>query len=165
MLSALKTLRPERIETTPKEEIFRALCVNLSEDTQADIVSIWFFNKSQTAMHCQIYYDAQTKTFEKGQVLLRNDCPHYFEVIIEDKCIAAPDSQHQNATRELAKDYLIPLGIQSTLDFVLHDDHAPVGVICCENREAPRIWSDQDRNSLCAIAELVSLRFAFQLSA
>ncbi|MGJ8652591.1 MAG: GAF domain-containing protein [Opitutaceae bacterium] len=165
MLSTLEILRPEHVETTPKEEVFKTLCVNLTEDIQADIVSIWFFDKSQTAIHCQIYYDAKSKTFEKGQILRRSDYPHYFEAIIEEKYISAADAQHQNATRELAEDYLIPHGIQSTLDFVLHEGLRPVGVICCENRVNPRIWSEQDKNILRAIAELISLRFAFQLSA
>ena len=71
-------------------------------------------------------------------MLERSAYPNYFQAIIEETCISAPDSQNQFFTRELAKDDLIPNNIKSTLDFILHEDLAPVGVIRCENRSDTR---------------------------
>ena len=149
---------------TPPEAVFKTVCVDLAEDITADLVSIWFFDDDQSAIHCQLYYDVRDHSFTKGQVLYRKDCPHYFQAIIEDSCIAAFDAQHQNATRELAEVYLIPNGIQSSLDFILHKGRTPVGVICCESREIARDWTEADKNKLRVIAELVSHRFNFNLA-
>lgn len=163
MKRTLEILRAKTIKQHSQEEILEAICVDLAEAIKADRVSIWFFNKAQTAIECQIYYDADDKSFKSGQVIKRSECPRYFQTIIEETCIAVTDSRNQFATRELAESYLIPNDIQSTLDFILHQAFIPVGVICCETRHAPRNWTEADKSKLRIVAELLSHRFEFNL--
>lgn len=158
-----KVLSLKQSVSTARATIFNAVCLDLAEDLKADLVSIWFFDEAHTAIHCQLAYDAIANTSESGQVIYRKDCPHYFQTIVEDSCIVAFDAQNQNTTRELAKIYLIPNGVLSTLDFILHKGRIPIGLISCECREIPRDWSEADKNKLRAIAELVSHRLNFNL--
>ncbi len=157
-----EVLSLKHLPSASSDEILQTVCTDLATDINADLVSVWFFNRSQTKIRCELYYDSMYQSFNKGQVIYRDNCPHYFQALIEDSCIATSDAQHQNATRELADIYLIPNGIQSTLDFILHRGRTPVGVICCECRGQPRVWSEDDKSQLRIVAELLSARFNFR---
>ncbi|MGJ8639645.1 MAG: GAF domain-containing protein [Opitutaceae bacterium] len=159
-----EALRIQQVESFRSDYILRLVCTDLAKSIQADLVSIWYFNKAQTEIRCQIYYDSHLQSFKRGQILYRKDFPHYFQAIIEETCIAAVDAQRQMATRELSEAYLIPNGIQSILDFILHQDSVPVGVICCECRDTRRDWTDTEKGKLRVIAELLSHRFHFDLA-
>ena len=163
MKHTLEVLRANKNNQLSREDTLKAICIDLSKAVKADLVGIWFFNEDHTAMECQTHYDAISENFKKGQVLERSEHPNYFQAIIEEACISAPDSQNRFFTREFAKDYFIPNNIKSTLDFILHKDLAPVGVICCENRSETRNWSEADKSNLRIVATLISHRFQFKM--
>jgi len=163
MKNIREVLRAKKTHQLSTEDTLKAICIDLSKDVSADLVSIWFFDEDLTMMECQAHYDATSETFKKGQVIERSQYPTYFQAIIEETYVSAPDSQNQLFTRELAKDYLIPNNIKSILDFILHEDLAPVGVICCENRNETRNWSEADKRHLRIVATLISHRFDFKM--
>ena len=151
----------KHLETATEEAVFQAVCLDVSEALDADLVSIWFFDDAHSRIDCQSRYDAPTARFSCGQSLLKADYPRYFETVVEYNFIAAPDAQTHPATSELTEGYFIPNEIQSLLDFILHKDCKPIGVICCESRAKRRDWSEKDKSYLRAIASLVSGRFRF----
>lgn len=154
-------LRQQHLETTAEAEVFQAVCLDLSETLNADLISIWFFNDTHTQIKCQHHYDACTQASGKGLELHKKDYPHYFKTIIEETVISASNALTHPATKELTEGYFIPNEIKSLLDFILHKDYKPIGIICCENRGCIRNWSEQDKSYLRSLAALVSHRFHF----
>lgn len=156
-----KILRSNTVDLVHEQDIFEAVCLDVAERVDSDLVSIWFCSFEGTGILCKCRYDAITGIFSEGQRVMKEDCPRYFETIIEYNYISAPDARTHSATRELTEKYLKPNGVLSLLDFILHEDFKPIGVICCENRRSVRNWSDKDMSYLRSIATLVSSRFEF----
>lgn len=154
-------LKPKTTENVHDQDVFEAVCLDVVEHVQADLVSIWFCSFEGTGILCKCRYDATTGVFTEGQRVMKGDCPQYFETMIEYNYISAPDACEHPATRELSEKYLKPNGVLSILDFILHEDYKPIGVICCENRSSIRNWSEKDMSYLRSIAMLVSSRFEF----
>ena len=154
-------LSKKRVEPATDEEMFQAICLDVSENLDADITSIWFFDPEHTQIECQYCYDALEESFTKGQVLEKTDFPAYFSAVVEYNFISAPDAWTHTATKELIEVYFKPKGIVSLLDFIIHVNFKPVGVICCENRRGIRDWSEQNKDYLRSIASLTSFHFRF----
>lgn len=149
------------LQSISDQDVFKAVCLDIAENIGSDLVSLWFCSFEGSGILCQCRYDALTDTFSEGQRLMKEDCPRYFEAIIEYNYISAPDARSHPATRELTETYFKPNGIKSLLDFILHEDFRPIGVVCCENRQKIRHWSEADKSYLRSIASLVSSRFQF----
>jgi GAF domain-containing protein len=141
--------------------VFQEVCKDVAIDLNVDLVSIWLCGDPdrKSYIECQCRYDAKNETFEKGEIVWKADCPVYFETMIEDNIIAAKDVSKHPATRDMMEIYFEPKGICSLLDFILHKDFKPTGVICCEMRGTPREWTEKEIGYLRAIAALVSHRF------
>jgi len=161
MLRTRKVLNLKQIDSILNHEVFEAVCKDLAEEIDANLVSIWFCAREGTGIECQCAYDVVSGEFTHGQFLSKNEHPIYIQNLIEYNYISAPDVRTHPATKELIEDYFEPNGILSLLDFILHKDHKPVGVICCENRRVHRNWSEDDKSYLRKIAALVSHRFRF----
>lgn len=154
-----KILSQRQKEAVDNKMVFREVCRDVAENLDADLTSIWFCAKDGSAIECQCHYDALSGTFSQGQCLDKAKCQFYFETMIEYNCISAPDVYTHPATRELIEPYFKSIGVLSLLDFILHENFKPIGVICCENRREHRYWNDNDKNYLRSMASLISHRF------
>ncbi|MFT5049146.1 MAG: GAF domain-containing protein [Chlamydiales bacterium] len=122
----------------------------------ADLVSIWKFKDDPDRIECLLALDALTNTVSDGQSLLESDFPVYFKSIVEETTVCAPVATEHPMTRELAEPYFEPNGILSLLDFIVHHDFKPAGIICCESRSKRRDWSQADRDYLLRLATIAS---------
>jgi GAF domain-containing protein len=143
------------------DDILHAVCEDASEHLDADLVSIWRFGEDQQSIHCLCAFDATAKAYSEGQILQRADCPTYFAAIVEETLVCAPNVYTHPLTLELTESYFEPNGILSLLDFIVHHDFVPVGIICCENRRKRRSWSEEDRRYLLTLATLASFKIRF----
>jgi GAF domain-containing protein len=141
------------------EEFFQALCLDTSGDLDVDQTSVWTFAPDLSRIDCHCCYDALAETFSSGQSLRQQDCPRYFREVVEESFVCADNVAEHLATREFLDTYFKPNGIVSLLDFVLHHDRDPFGIICCENRREPRTWQESDRAYLRSLATLTSFLF------
>ncbi|AOS45811.1 hypothetical protein Verru16b_02900 [Lacunisphaera limnophila] len=148
-----------KVRQVSTQDYFQALCLDTSGDLDVDQTSVWTFDANLQKVECQCGYDALTEKFSRHQVLRQQDCPRYFRAIVEENYVCAPDVADHLATREFLESYFKPNGIVSLLDFIMHEDAVPFGIICCENRRGIRQWSDADRNYLRSIATLTSFLF------
>jgi len=156
-----KVLNPEPTQTVCDQDVFEAVCLDVAENIGADLVSVWFCSLEGSGILCQCRYDAISGIFSEGQRLMKEEYPRYFEAIIEYNYISAPDARTHPSTRELTETYFKPNGVRSLLDFILHEDFRPIGVVCCEHRQEIRNWTEADTSYLRSIASLVSSRFQF----
>lgn len=152
-------LEKAKTEDVPPFQIFQAVCRDVAEKTEANRVSIWHLEKDHSCIRCACFYEADGEVFSDGQVLYADDHPTYFKSILTEKFIVAPDARDHLATAELTDEYFRPHDIYSLLDFVIHEDFKPSGVICCENSGERREWRDDDVSYLRQISTIISFHF------
>lgn len=152
-------LEQRKTDSVTDKSVFEAVCRDIAERLDADLVSIWFMCDSESCIESQCSFDVIKQSFSEGRRLYKTDYPHYFQSIVEENYISANDVYTHPATVELIENYFRPLGVYSLLDFILHKDYQPVGILCCENRRSPRKWSEKDQSYLRSISALISHRF------
>lgn len=127
----------------------------------ADRVSLWVFSSDFESIESIIYYDSATCSYTSGQLLNKSDFNNYFEGILDTEVINAPQARTNDITKCLTETYFEPLNIYSLLDFILHREFVPRGIICCESVGEIIQWSDRDIESLKRIARASSMYFKY----
>jgi len=145
-------------QSTGPAELYEAICLDAAKNVEANFVSIWRFDTALSKIVCLFAIDIETKETSSGQELCRDDFPKYFETILEETTICAPNACTHPVTKELAEVYFKPNRIESLLDFIVHKNFKPVGVICCESKNIRRDWSAADVAYLRKLATYTSFR-------
>jgi len=140
------------------DELHHAICKDAAENLDANLVSIWRFEENNSKIICLHSYDVTTGEISKDQELLREQFPTYFEAILEETTICAPSARTHPLTKELAEAYFVPNEIESLLDFIVHKNFKPIGIICCESKRKRREWSEDDKSYLRSQANYASFR-------
>lgn len=127
----------------------------------ADRVSLWVFSPDFESIESIICYDSATRCYTSGQRLNKLDYNNYFESVLDREVINAPQARTDDITKCLNETYFEPQNIYSLLDFILHREFIPRGIICCESLGGVMLWSDKDIESLKRIARASSLYFRY----
>ena len=125
----------------------------------ANLVSLWQFENDGKAIRSLINFDAQTNSFNSDILLQQQNYPPYFEAITQEELVVASDARNHSVTRCFNNSYFEPLGIFSLLDFILHQDFKPAGVICCERKGEMTQWTNEDIDHIRMVASLISFCF------
>jgi len=125
----------------------------------ANLISLWVFEEGSTQIRSLINFDASADRFSSNIVLAQSDFPPYFEAILEEQLVVASDARHARATACFTDSYFEPNDIHSLLDFILHKDFKPVGVVCCESKGVMVSWTQKDIESIGALSTLISFFF------
>lgn len=125
----------------------------------SDRVSLWCFDESFESIKLLLCFDSSTNSFTNKQTLRKCDYEEYFAGILENNVINAPNARTHQLTKCFNESYFIPLEIHSLLDFILHQDFNPHGVICCESVGRTTQWSEEDVEALKRIARSSSMYF------
>lgn len=107
-------------------------------------VSYWRLAGDRSTIECEMLYVMSSGGIDStfaGTQLSASRFPRYFNAIIENKPVVAPDAQTDPATAEFTQDYLIPTGITSMLDAPVWLRGQVVGVICHEHVGPAREWT------------------------
>lgn len=108
------------------------------ENVDTDYACVWLFNENLSELFLACEYDSIEDQFYKGLVLRAVDYPNYFKGIINENIISADNARAHLRMSEFNEEFLIPDKVYSVLDFILHKDGKPVGVISCEKTEAKK---------------------------
>ena len=130
-----------------------------NEIPSANLISLWVFNESISEIECIKAYDVETDTFSEGHILKKSEFPKYFNAIIENETVDASDARNHPVTSGFTEGYFQPNDIYSLLDFILHNDFKPKGVLCCESKGKKVVWSASDLESIRMVATMVSFMF------
>lgn len=125
----------------------------------ADRVSLWTFKDNYSKMVSTVNYDRVTNKYGGETELSRDDFGAYFDAIINNEVVKADNAREHPQTACFKALYFKPNNIYSMLDFILHHDFKPIGVICCESVGRPYEWTEEDEQSLRRIARSSSLYF------
>lgn len=143
-----------------KRQVLEKVCYYAQQIIpSANLISLWRFSPKQDAIISLINFDSISGVYTEGLELRRTDFPVYFQNIVENELVVASHARQHSATRGFNKTYFEPNDIHSLLDFILHKDFVPVGVICCESKGARVDWSDEDIDNIRMIATMISFFF------
>lgn len=141
------------------DAVLQTACLDVAKYTHANRISIWHFEDETQSIRCDCLFEADENSFSSGLRLKTEDCSKYFETILTEQLIIAPDARHNPVTEELTEPYFRENDIYSLLDLVIHEDFKPTGVIRCENAGTQREWRDEDISYLRQMATLISFNF------
>ncbi|MCJ8318336.1 MAG: GAF domain-containing protein [Colwellia sp.] len=125
----------------------------------ADRISLWSFSQGLNKITSLLSFDTNSGQFTSGQELSRDDYTEYFDAIIKNEVINAPRARDHVFTQCFNESYFEPLKIYSLLDFILHNDFKPMGIICCEGVGKVKYWSGENIETLKRIANISSCCF------
>lgn len=118
--------------------------------------SVWLFERDGAQIHCTRSAQADGGESMSGKRIQREACPAYFDALHSELVIDAGAALSDLRTRELADNYLRPLGVHALLDAPVRIFGSQVGVLCLESAET-RDWQLPDRNFSAALGSLVGL--------
>lgn len=117
-----------------------ALTVLLVEYFIVDKASIWLFSSDETSMICLDLFDSRKNEHTSGQILRAPDFSIYFKSLND-----ADD---------------LPSGLKTLLDIPLKASERIIGVLCLEQVDEKRPWTNQECNLLKIAALSVSKTLA-----
>lgn len=159
-MQALELLTDLIEQQADRKQIHQQICKTAAELVpNANLVGLWNFNKDLTRIHNILALDVEQQQFHQMDDLLQSDYPEYFQAIVENELIVAHDARIHSMTRDFKSTYLEPNDIYSLLDFILHKDGLPMGIICCERKGTPTHWTETDQDNLRMLAVMISFYF------
>ncbi|WP_445427937.1 GAF domain-containing sensor histidine kinase [Alishewanella sp. HL-SH05] len=116
--------------------------------------SIWLYSDENSTIACKLLCTQAGISTHDLPTLNRTDYPSYFAALDKKRVITAPDARSDPATCEFNLVYLEPCNIYSLLDVPLRYKGEVIGIICCEQTQQPRLWSDSDAAFVGALSDL-----------
>jgi hypothetical protein len=99
---------------------------------------VWVFDDDADAgrlLHCIAMYDATLDLMVQVTDIVHAEDSPYFEALLGNDCVVAPNARSHPATIGFLADYLLPLNIHSLLDVCFSINGVPFGIFSCE-----QIW-------------------------
>jgi diguanylate cyclase (GGDEF)-like protein/PAS domain S-box-containing protein len=122
--------------------------------------SIWLYSDDFKTLTCSSLAASHPEPLHQ-LVLNAADHPIYFAALETDRCIAAHDALNDMRTQSFAETYLRSRQIYALLDATLRREGAASGVICFENLNQPREWTDSEIHFASSMADLLSQLIMF----
>jgi GAF domain-containing protein len=161
-LYASKLLMLTKNEFIQSGDLENSLKLILSEAHKSLVVSrvsIWLFINKNHALFCKLLYDKSNNEFVSGQILNYIDYPVYFDRIKSNQPLVVNDVYTNSYTQEFNDTYSKLFQITSLLDVPLFVNGLEKGVLCFENQNVIKEWSDEDVLFAKSIADLVAISF------
>ncbi|WP_372626728.1 ATP-binding protein [Arsukibacterium sp.] len=117
-------------------------------------VSLWCFDDNRELITCEQLIDIDLPLSTEKSVFYRQDLPVYFNALDHQRVIRADDACNHPATKEFTESYLIPANIMSMLDVPIRFGGKMIGIICCEQKDTLKHWTDDETYFVAALADL-----------
>jgi diguanylate cyclase (GGDEF)-like protein/PAS domain S-box-containing protein len=127
------------------EDALRIITELIADAMEIERVSIWHLSDDQKELNCENLYKQTPDKHSQGQVLSSKQYPDYFNAVQTARTIDASDACNDPRTRELKKDYLLPLSVSSLLDAGIWVEGKLIGVICFEHVGTQRHWTSDEK--------------------
>jgi PAS domain S-box-containing protein len=156
-LAIVDLARNPIISAGDRERAFRLVTQSAASSLDIERCSIWLYNASRDKIVCQDLYRRTEDSHSKGLTLSYAKCPTYFRALDEERIINADEAMTDSRTSEFAETYLRPLNIVSMLDAPIRLGGVVVGVICQEQVDERRVWTQEEEEFAAAIGDLIAL--------
>ncbi|MEO8517148.1 MAG: PAS domain-containing protein [Flavobacterium sp.] len=137
------------------DNLYNEITVSAVKGLAISRASIWEFEEEKLV--CKKFYNADNDSFESQSDLLKDDIPNYFDALQKGIAIMANEAQKNYLTNDLNTTYLKPLNIESLLDIPIRENGNLIGILCCENTNSIKNWSDNDVSFARSITDILSL--------
>lgn len=148
----------ERGELTPPQflEAFSRALARLIGCSRA---GVWVFMRTAEgrALRCLAMYDRGADRVVPVTDMVGEAVDPYFDRLLTDGIVNAPDARRHPATAVFLDDYLLPLDIHSVLDICFSVNGVLFGVFSCEQTGAPTTWSQRQVQLLRQVSARASL--------
>ncbi|HEY2910651.1 MAG TPA: GAF domain-containing protein [Gemmataceae bacterium] len=141
----------------PLPELFRRACEAGGECLGVDRTGVWLFVNSEKLLRCVNHFDRASAKHTKGACLSLGECPGFLRTLSTATVLPLRADGAEAHSRDLARAYLAPRGIDSLLCAPLRRDGRVVGVAFFESL-GPRNWSERDFAFARGSAELFVAR-------
>lgn len=131
----------------------------VSETLETRRVGIWTFSKDGALLQCLSLYDTEEKRQNNGITLKTDEYPRYFDTLMNRHRLSVEDASSDSRVSELKEGYLDPLGISAMLDVGILKDGSMIGILCLEERGAPRRWHADEEGFANIAASLIAQLF------
>lgn len=132
--------RSSALERGDADGAMRQLTEACTHALRVDRASVWCFDAARTELVCLDLFERSTGRHSRGAVLSAANARPYFEALATERAVSVRDAHEDPRTRELADDYLAPLGIRSMLDAPILLEGKFAGVVCHEHVGSLREW-------------------------
>nr|WP_228052226.1 response regulator [Nodosilinea sp. LEGE 07298] len=153
----VKLAKPKHINSGDLSIVLQSITEIAASALQTERVSVWLFNPERSRIRCLDLYELSLERHSQGLELFATDYPVYFQALVENRLIVAPDAHRDPRTKEFSASYLAPLGISSMLEVAIRLDDEVVGVLCCEQVGPQRQWLLEEESFAIAIGNHISL--------
>ena len=152
VLSKSKSLRDGDVEESLKEILKSA-----TEALGCQRANAWVFNEDLTALDSLMSFDKTAMLYNIELSLTRNDLPEYFKGLMKNEIIVSDDAVHEVLNHELVQIYLTPNKIKSMIDIPIRSEGEMIGVVCFEQTNNYRKWTNEDMKFTQSLAQLISI--------
>ena len=137
-------------------EILLATC-NLMNVSRA---SVWAYDKKLNTLSLIMLYLKKEKEYVNAKMILKgSDSPQYFAALIKEDPIVASDALIHPDTKVFKDTYLAPNNIKSLLDIPIFVDGRLNGVLCLEQVDAIKKWSQSDILYSRSVADIITVAY------
>ncbi len=136
-------------------EYLKTITKKTAEGLDINRVSVWTYDDCKII--CQDLFESLKNHHSKGNIFDLRNFPNYFNSISSGLAIVANDVYTNEQTMELSESYLKPLNIKSMLDVPIRVGGVLEGIICCEQLNEAKEWTDEDVAFARSVADIVSL--------
>jgi len=152
VLSKSKSLRDGDVEQSLKEILKLA-----TEAIGCQRANAWIFNEDMTVLTSLMSYAKAGMVYNVEQALNRKDLPEYFKGLVKNEIIVSEDAVAEELNHELVDIYLNPNKIKSMIDIPIRSEGEMIGVVCFEEVNNYRKWTNEEKKFTQSLAQLISI--------
>lgn len=162
--SLLDLSRSPNLYSGSHVEFIKECIFMLSRELDVPRVSFWLYDPALEIIINQMMYNRTTEEYSSGEVLEKEDYPNYFTAFQSQLLINAEDAINDPRTKEFSGSYLNPNGIKSMLDIQVSVRGNLFGIICLEQTNQKRHWSEIDELFTSSVAAYIGQSYLSQQS-
>lgn len=139
-------------EAMAKEILFSA-----SHFLKINRVNAWLIDEDFSKLSCLSAYDRTLEAFYDEGVMLKENYPVYFNHISRTDIIISTQAQEELFNSEIVENYLVPKKIFSMMEVPILSGGKFKGIVCFENTNEIRIWTNDEQHFALALTQLLIL--------
>lgn len=137
----------------------RKICEETSVLFDVGRVGVWLFNESRDELRCLIEYSRDDRMHGQGRIISHAICANFLETFEQETVFAVEDVFADPRTSCMGEPYLRSRKMASMLCAAIVHKGEMRGIICLEQTQKKRTWSNDEYELVAAVAELTSLAF------
>lgn len=146
-------------------EYRRLAAIALKSRFACSMASVWRFHgiPGERELRCVAALSDDNQINAAGVVLCEAEAGAYFDALARDGLFNCADALTDPLLTGLLAPYLLPQRVRGLLDASFQINGRLIGVLCIEQRDAPRFWTRAEEIDLRKAASAISLAMSRQL--